>query len=90
VPDWLIALDDHFAHRLWHCTDCGDPTASAWTGIFNLRCGASVAYQMCERCKQRPGREEALRQRLEGRYSATQTGGAGRTSADVAHKPFDS
>jgi hypothetical protein len=69
VPDWLIAYDDLLTRRLDHCTDCGTPhPPDAWSGVMNLPCGASVAYQVCARCHDTPGGEAALMDRLEHRY----------------------
>jgi hypothetical protein len=74
MPDWLIAWDDLLTQRHRHCTACGGPGSAVTVGVWDLACGASVAYQVCERCKHRHGSEAGLRAKLDQRYSAAVCG----------------
>ena len=70
MPDWLVAFDDLLCRRLRRCTDCGRPTADGWCGIWTFASGVDVAYNVCEKCRDREGSEVALRARLEARSLA--------------------
>jgi predicted RNA-binding Zn-ribbon protein involved in translation (DUF1610 family) len=73
--DWLAALDALLTERLDHCTVCGRRAAVLDNAVVTVGC-RSLAIVRCLPCRNADPAMAVVRQKLEARYAARETGGS--------------